>query len=503
MSKNHSSVQLSKFSRLIDMALGLYFPPNRHDDLLKKLEPAAREMGFDDASQAVDVLLREPVSGNQWQILAKHLTVGETYFFREPAAFDALQTDILPAIFRDPHRVSRQLRVWSAAASTGEEPYSLAMLFDRLLPTAPGWSVSILASDVNPAALKRAKRGVFRRWSFRKMPEKRRNAYFSELSDGTFQISSRIRQMVTFFPFNLVTDDYPSYLKQLYDVDIIFCRNVLIYFSAQTIERVVAKLTQTLSPGGWLVVSPTEAPHIAASGLQRRVINGNTFFQKVSPRRTFKQAIAPTGATKLLDPADLPAPPAAAADTTANRPEPVVRVQSPRKPDLYAQALQLYRDGSYDAARKILEFILSADERALANEPDAVQLLVHTYANRRQLEQAEAWCRRAIAANKLNPRYYYLLATILQAKDDNAAAVDALKRTLFLKDDFALAHFMLGNILQQQGKTDAARRHFQSLRRILHALPPDAVLPGSEDVTAAVLLQLSAHLVQPAKVKYG
>ena len=493
--KNVPTAQISQLSKKIETALGLYFPPDRHTELLKKLAPAAAEFGADDTAQLVTRLLEQSLSREAWDVLAKYLTIGETYFFREPAAFDALNKNILPTIFRDPRRVSRQIRVWSAAASTGEEAYSLAMHFDRLLPNHPGWSATIFATDVNVHALTRAMRGIFRRWSFRKIPETYRRMYFTELPDGTFEISEKIRRMVIFSPLNLVMDDYPSHIKKLYDMDIIFCRNVLIYFSPQTIQKVVTKLVNTLVSGGWLVVSPSEAPHIAADGLQRHLLDGTTLFRKTPVRR---QA-SPFG-TRFLDPQNSLAanvPRVKPIFNTTRKPvQPAGEAQSRQNDDKYARALQFYENGAYSAAAEILEEILTTNDGALARYPDAVQLLVHTYANRRDLTQAKAWAQRATEIDKLNPRYHYLLATILHAEEDEQAAIAALKKALFLKDDFALAHFMMGNLLQRQGKTDAALRHYKTVQKILQATPPDAKIYGSEDMTAATLNQLLEQLLQ-------
>ncbi len=469
MSGRISAAQLSQLSKKLEVRLGLYFPPDRHADLLKRLAPVADELGCGDTAQCVARLLEKPLSPREWAVLTRHLTIGETYFFREPAAFDALRDRILPQIFTAPNRQSRQLRVWSAAASTGEEAYSLAMMLDTVLPQYPGWTASIIATDINSAALARAQQGIFRRWSFRKIAPVYRRKYFSELPDGTFQISDRIRQMVSFFPLNLVTDTYPAYRKQLHDMDVIFCRNVLIYFSVEIVAAVTEKLTRTLTPGGWLVVSPSEVPHIAADGLQRHIFNGATLFQKQA------QAVAKT---------ETALPPARTAPAR----------NSVSAAETYNRALTLYRRGEYIAAAEILQEMLTANDGALANQPDAVQLLVHAYANRRQLADAEAWCRRAIAADKLNSRYHYLLATVFEAQHDDAAAIAALKKTLFLNHNFALAHFTLGSILRRRGKFAAAHRHFRTLKEILATLSAETILIGSDDLTVAALQQMTAHL---------
>lgn len=478
----------TQLSQRIEERLGIVFPPNRHNDLIARLTPAAKEFGFEDVDACAVWLLSMPFSRAQIAVLAKHLTIGETYFFRDANSFDALRTRIFPEIFANPHREGREVRVWCAAASTGEEPYSVAILLRQILP--PKWRARIFATDINEAAIERARTGIYRDWSFRQLPAGYREKYFLPLSDNRHQISPEIRQMVTFFPFNLLTDVYPSFLKGLVDMHVILCRNVLIYFSAQTNMEIVGKMEKTLAPGGYLLVSPAEAPHVALPSLLRLNTGSTVCFQKApSERRQEPAAAQPkTKRNRRNSPSGTKTSPGKMARLK-------LRAAASSDSRVIRQAHTAYHRGNYAIVTTLLENFLAADDGAITAHPEALQLLVYAYANQKDLTAAEAWCQRAIERDKVNPLYHYLLAMILLAKKNESAACDALKRAVFLDQNFVMAHFSLGNLYHRWGDVEAARRQYRILQKLLQHVPPHTPLPGSDELTADALRQMTENLL--------
>ena len=156
------------------------------------------------------------------------LTNGETYFFRDHGQFDLLRLRLLPELI-ERRRDAKTLRLWSAGCSSGEEAYSLAMLLDMLLPKRDGWNILILGSDIDEAALAKARRGHYGQWSFRMAPPALKQRYFQRKGDE-WMLDERIRSMVTFRTSNLIGETFPS--AELRDMDLILCRNVFIYFGA-------------------------------------------------------------------------------------------------------------------------------------------------------------------------------------------------------------------------------------------------------------------------------
>ena len=142
----------------------------------------------------------------QIRILASHLTVGETYFFRERASFQALEERILPELIAKRLGRDRRLRIWSAGCCTGEEPYSIAISLDKILPDSRGWDVSLLATDINQDYLKKAKEAVYGEWSFRDHADASLESYFTKVRGSRDRLVPRIRRRVTFQSLNLAED---------------------------------------------------------------------------------------------------------------------------------------------------------------------------------------------------------------------------------------------------------------------------------------------------------
>ena len=185
-----TDVQLAEVLKRIDALLGLRYQPHQWSDLLRLLKPAARELGYSDLNAFLAWLLTARVEGREMDVLAKHLTIGESYFFREIVVFSILREKILPELIeRKQARGERHLRVWSAGCSTGEEVYSIAILLDALIEEHPGWDYSVLGTDVNPVAIERAREGCYRDWSFRDVPLDLHAAYFARAEDGKHSVS--------------------------------------------------------------------------------------------------------------------------------------------------------------------------------------------------------------------------------------------------------------------------------------------------------------------------
>ena len=177
------------------------------------------------------LLSSEPPSRNQIEILASYLTIGETYFFREKQTFEILEERILADLIKTRRQNERRLRIWSAGCCTGEEPYSIAMLLSKMLPDLKDWNISILATDINPRFLHKASEGVYSKWSFRDCPQGVKERYFRKAKEDRLEILPDIKKMVTFSYLNLVEDSYPSLSNCTNAMDVIFCRNVLMYFA--------------------------------------------------------------------------------------------------------------------------------------------------------------------------------------------------------------------------------------------------------------------------------
>ncbi|MDP3511212.1 MAG: protein-glutamate O-methyltransferase CheR [Sulfuritalea sp.] len=499
-----SDLLLRQFSGFLSSRIGLHFPRERWPDMLRGLERAAPELGLAGAGACMQWLLASPQNRRQAEILASHLTVGETYFYREPAFFAALEDEVLPALIAARRAAGRlQLRIWSAGCCTGEEPYSVAVLLSRLLPDLEQWNITLLATDINPHFLAKAIRGEYREWSFRGAPAWFREGYFTPFGAGTYVLAPQVRRLASFDYLNLVDDVYPALVNNTNAMDIVLCRNVLMYFEADSMRAVLDKFRRALTDDGWLVVSSTEANTTMFSGFVPVSFRGAFLYRKGE----IPAALRPTMPAMQMMLAEAYAVPAWAelavppAPTLADRgteqaavlatttPLPLARTQPAAPPAAvagaaaYRQALACYAQGDYAMAADVLA-------AAAPDDVPALVLAARACANQGKLDEACRWCEAAVAADKLNPGLRYLLASVLAEQGQGAAAAASLKQALYLNQDFALAHFALGNLCRRLGQGATAARHFANARELLAAHPPDAPLPDAEGLTAGRLLDI-------------
>lgn len=276
-----SRSQWTKLALYVGERLGLDYPSHRHADLARAFAPAARALGFNDPAVCIDWLLAQPPTHGHQQVLAQHLAVGETYFFRDPQQLRAVAEHVLAPLISSRRHNSRHLRLWSAACSTGEEAYTLAMQVRALLSEeeCPEWQLEITGTDLRAEALAQAAAGVYGPWSFRGLPQEQRQRYFRPAGDGRLQVGEEIRRHVRFGPLNLV---HGLAARSGTDVDLIVCRNVLMYFAAEQARRVVADLRACLREGGWLVVGAAELPDVPWAGYVPVLLPGAVLLRKCS-----------------------------------------------------------------------------------------------------------------------------------------------------------------------------------------------------------------------------
>lgn len=218
-----------------------------------RLAPVARHFGHADIDALISNIISTK-SRDAVKAVIEALVTNETYFFRDVDPFAHFEQTFLPALLEN-HPDKKQLRVWSAAASTGQEAYSLAMIMDRNKMKLNGWRTNLLATDVSSSALQRAKAGDYSQFEVQRgLPIRLLMTNFDQKGDR-WQIKSGFRKFIKFEQFNLLDD--PSTLGRF---DVIFCRNVLQYFDAETRTAVFDRLASVLSPEGRIYLGGAESP---------------------------------------------------------------------------------------------------------------------------------------------------------------------------------------------------------------------------------------------------
>jgi chemotaxis protein methyltransferase CheR len=449
---------LQRSAEFVAATTGLDFPPPRWSDMQRGFEAAAIQLGFKSVTACSRWFTSGHASREDLESLACHLTIGETYFFRDQHSFEILAKQILPALIRSRQNTGRRLRIWSAACCTGEEAYSIAILLRQVIPEVNDWDLQILATDINPRFLRKAVKGVYGQWSFRNAPAGLQHRYFNLTTEGKFEILPEIKRMVTFTPLNLVEDIFPSSANGTSDLDIIFCRNVLMYFTAPQAKKVIEKLHSAGSAEGWLLLGPSEMPHVDCPLYTAVNFQGSIFYGKGEnlpiPAKSLKTTEIPLPEVKR-PPRSIPANPVLPAPSVERPPAPVA-----------------------------------------TPEPQALRQLALALANQGKLAEALACCDRWIAVDRLNSSSHYLRAVILQEQGVTEDAIRSFRGALYLDPDFVLAHFAMGSLARKRGDFAEAERHLGNAKKLLRRCRSDAVLAESEGVTAGRFIQMIDSLME-------
>jgi chemotaxis protein methyltransferase CheR len=527
-----SHTTLALFAKFIARTMGLHFTPERLFELDQKMATVARSAGYDSSEQYQLWLMSAPLSREQLDILARALTIGETYFLRDPVSYQVLEEQLIPDLITRRRATEKSLRLWSAGCSTGEEPYTLAILLSRIISDLATWNISLLATDINPQALVRGRQGVYSPWSFRNSPAWLMD-YFTKTESGRFEIVPRIRSLVRFDHLNLADDWTPGECGGTENLDVIFCRNVMLYFEPKQIERTMAKFHASLRDGGWLFVGPTEVDQRFLKGFTCLRFPGAFVLRKGGKQQETRPAQHPAGearlrtgaphSTQTWDGLTKPALPGTGdfigsqeggriQDSPLRgldeirRGEPRVRPSSgapeaaPRSAgtSCHAEVLALYQAGHYEQAASGVRVALESGPQPA----DTLALGARALANLGRLDEAREFCESAIAADRLSAQNHFLLSIILEHQGDLAAAASSLKNVLFIDHDHLLAYFALGNLFRQTGDDGESERNFANALRLLERLAPNELLPDAEGMTAGGLAQAIRGMTR-ARSCYG
>lgn len=490
--------EVERFRALIENRLGLSCADWQAERLPSLLRERMSKAGFDDAVDYLDGLSRSGVGSAEIGALAESLTVGETYFFRESRQIDALLGFALPELLRG-RAPGDPLRILSAGCSSGEEAYTLAIALRQFLGETARYRVAITGIDMNPAAVRKARHAVYSAWSLRSTPDRIRNAWFIEAGQG-YRLREEIRSMVSFEERNLLTEDAVFWRPGAFDV--IFCRNVTIYFSPQATRAVVARIERALAPGGFLFLGHSES---------LRGISDD--FDLLNTHETFyyrrKGAVRPVGrpAGDDLTPSDR-------ADGTEReswvdviqrstdrinaftkptpRPisEPPATSRSGSRPaPVFATALELFKAERFEETLALLKSL-----REVAPEDPQVELLTAvTCSNQGQFDEAEQICLRLIrhhAEGDHGAAAHYLLGLCYEHAGDRARAKDHHRSAIRLDPYFAMPHLHLGLLARRDGDTHRARAEMRLAVDLVGCERPDRILLFGGGFQRNALLEL-------------
>jgi chemotaxis protein methyltransferase CheR len=477
---------LDELTQLAARQIGLRIPDDARDRFAAMLREHAAHLGY--SLEDYRAFLAGRQASEEWEEFARAFTSGETFFFRDHGQFDLLRLRLLPELIGQ-HRHDKTLRLWSAGCASGEEVYSLAMLVDMLLPERGEWDILILGTDIDSAAIAKARRAQYGKWSFRMVPPEIQQRYFHSDPESairnpqSFVLDERIRRMVTLRVSNLVSEPFPDPASELHDMDLILCRNVFIYFDSPAATAVAAKFAATLREGGYLLTAHTELTGHQAPELESRL-----FAEGVVYRR---RVHAPA------EPSPLPLS-RRERETIASSREDMEKKLAGKGvavPSLVRSAGDTHNIPPPPLAGEALPV------PSLSKEGEGASLLneARAHADRGEYEQAEQICHKALAVNPLATAPYFLLAQLAQLKGDFELARDCLNKVLYLDPRFVAAHMELAALCERAGDMLRAQALRRAALGIVRAMPNDEMIEQYETTAGELMQWLAQWEREPAE----
>lgn len=456
---------LDQLAALLLERAGLKITPDGYYGLRLALHARMPALGISDAAEYVG-RLKQRAGEHELRSLIPLVTVGKTEFFRDTRQFLAFEKTVFPQVLARARQEVRQAKLWSAGCATGEEPYSLAMV--GLEYAANAATLDIWATDLNPAATESAMRGRFPARRLVGVSEERIERFFRP-TDGGYEVIPEVRSLIRFEGQNLAAPVWPQVTAR--SLDVIFCRNVIIYFDQPTIIGVMERFFEVLRPGGWLFLGYSESLFKISTRFEMVEVGGTFAYQR--PLTTFRQA------TPLLPPRPSapPPPPRSATDVeTVLRqlkrqqaapppPQPSTPPPAPVRPppartpvERLAEVIDAIERGDFPKA-------LRSARRLCDDEPEdlAARLtLGNVYALMGNVDEARESYRQALSREPLcvEARVYLALAAMQGGQLDEARS--ELTRGLFLEPTLAIGHYLLGQVNEQLKDKDAALRAYRN-----------------------------------------
>lgn len=488
---------IDEIVRLLGARCGLSFRPNDFERVERGIRAACRRSQCKDL-RAYELLLKS--DSEIWDDLIVELTVGETYFFREPLQFEFIRKEILPKLVSS-RDASVPIRMWSAGCASGEEAYSLAILLDQahLLQRA-----DILATDISTAALSKAREAIYGDWSLRGTGAALAKPYLQRKAEYHV-LDEHIRRNVKFEMLNLAVDSYPSIVTGTRSLDLILCRNVLIYFDRAIVQVIVDRLYQSLAHGGWLLTASSDPNLDNYAPFETIVCDSGVFYRKAdlnepplerttgsgtarvsgvrrpdldSTQRALSPYVGQSESTRnqaisgsTVTPAGPSTPPIRTVASTSTN-----QASRSRNGTSLEDVRQILAEGRYG---RVVE--LTAD-RAL--DHDACVIRIQALANI-DIARAERACDLAVVQHPLSTHLRYLHAVLLSENNRGVEAAEAARRVIYLDRKLAIAHLLLGSSLRQSGDLNGAIRAFRNAYQLCNSRPPNEIVPFSDGETAA------------------
>ncbi|MDB4916653.1 MAG: putative chemotaxis protein methyltransferase [Gemmatimonadetes bacterium] len=455
-----SSTGIGRIVQFAAAHAGLTFPENRREITEAAVRRAMTHAGFKNADAFADHVVSDPAA---LDTALAELTIGETYFFRDPAQWDLVRREIVPELLAH-HPGGLGIRAWSAGCASGEEAYTLGIVLRDAGCIAP----TIVGTDLSEHRLARAARAVYSKWSMRGLDAAAQRRYFRQ-NGQHFHLLPELRD-VRFRALNLIEDAYGEPGQELSELDVILCRNVLIYIETEQIALIFARLVGALRVGGWLMIAASDPQPSSDLPLDVVVTDAGLLFRK-------------RGAHTVRRPER--------SDVCHEQSEGSAFVQNAvvEKKVVVAEssselATRAYRLSDYDRAAALAQAVVDSGR----DDAGTWVLLVRAHANRGAIDAAAQSCALGAARFPEAAELYVIESAIESQRERFGAAAQAARRAVYLDRTLAVAQLALGTALLRVGDNTAADRALRAAERLLAERSPMDVVPASDGASVRDLL---------------
>jgi chemotaxis protein methyltransferase CheR len=468
MKLDFSDADFARLTRFLHDVAGLVFDETRRDSLGYALGERLPHTRFSEVTAYLDHVM-SPEGAEERQQLLDEVTIPETYFFRNPPQIRALGRQVLPELVRA-NAESKRLVIWSAGCSTGEEPYTVAMLLIELIPDHRDWDIRIIATDVSQRALAAARRGRYGQRSVQ-LADAERVGRFFDYEHGDYVVKPEVRSLVTFRHHNLVTDPSPFLSRE---IDLVLCRNVTIYFNRETTRGLMERFHHSLADGGYLFLGHAETLWQITDAFVLVTLGDAFVYRRVDPPKPERKiglgSLKAFGWRNGAGPerVEVPVqPPPARPPAPVSSASLLSRLQLPVREPAPAPA----------PAAPVVDYLPSL--RLVHQELAAGRYLLAA-------EMAESLAAR----EPLLAEAHYLRGMALCNQGRDRDALDSLRKAVYLDSNAGFAHFLLAGALARLGESAAAAASYRAAAETLGRRAGDAVAAelGGRSIAELVVL---------------
>jgi len=449
----------NKLGKIIETSTGIKLGPKDHQRIKKIVSERVKKLGSP-SWKDYNKLISSKSGKKELKQVIEEITIPETYFFRDINQCNAFKNHIISHFKNKKSEKQKQkLKIWSAGCSSGEEAYTLAMIIIQNIPNYSSFDISITGTDINHTSIEKAKKGVYKDISFRGVSPEIITRFFKN-KKNSYTISDQVKRLVNFKIFNIMLKNQRKYSFQFSEFDIIFCRNVLIYFDETIIRNIFNGFFHALALDGYIILGHSEA-NLAPGSLFKPVRAKGTYLYQKNQKKYQPEPRSELRVVPASFAFDKNKPAAKKIDSASQNPDQLI----------YKEALALYFAERYGNAKNIINKLLKDKNPAM----EFLILAALIRINLGDFERAIAYVRKIQLKDEFMPEAHFIFGLIYENENFSEHAISSYQTALFLNSKFFLSYFRLAHIYKTLGNKSKSLRAFKNALNVAENANEDKI----------------------------